>query len=82
MPTYDYACTGCGSFEAYRSMSDRDRPATCPACGQEAPRLVGSAPHPTSMDPLARRLASQRAENIEAAGRYARMRHAAGCRCC
>jgi putative FmdB family regulatory protein len=79
MPTYDYACPACGTFEAFRSIADRDRPAACPRCSNAAGRVVASAPHATSMDPMTRRLIGERTASE---GRYARMRHAASCRCC
>ncbi|WP_324294232.1 zinc ribbon domain-containing protein [Burkholderia cenocepacia] len=39
MPMYEYACPGCGVFDARRMVSERDIPACCPRCGQHAPRV-------------------------------------------
>ena len=38
MPTYDYACAGCGGFDAIRVLAQRDEPALCPDCGAASPR--------------------------------------------
>ena len=74
MPTYDYACTRCGSFAAMRTIAERDRETACPKCGQAAARLVAS-PHVGGVRALHDRETSD--------GRYARMRHAGGsCSCC
>ena len=43
MPTYDYACTDCGGFEAFRSLAQRNDPAVCPDCSAESPRVFVSA---------------------------------------
>lgn len=73
MPTYDYACARCGTFAAMRPIAERDRATNCPRCGEAATRLVAS-PHVGGMQSLHERETSD--------GRYARMRHAAGCGCC
>jgi putative FmdB family regulatory protein len=44
MPTYDYMCADCGSFEAIRRIADRDAPAVCPQCGSQATRVMIYAP--------------------------------------
>lgn len=43
MPTYDYACSGCGHrFEKFESIAD-DGPKPCPRCGKvRARRLLGT----------------------------------------
>jgi len=46
MPTYDYACAGCGGFDAIRSIARRDEPAHCPKCGAASPRVLVAAPQP------------------------------------
>ena len=39
MPLYEYRCPKCEElFEIFRSLSDRDAPASCPACGFESAR--------------------------------------------
>lgn len=42
MPVYDYECSRCGSFAMRRPMAEFRLPATCPRCGEAAPRLVGA----------------------------------------
>ncbi|MEM9282733.1 MAG: zinc ribbon domain-containing protein [Verrucomicrobiota bacterium] len=44
MPTYDYSCEDCGTFEVVRPMSDRDAPCLCPYCDKEAQRKLLAAP--------------------------------------
>lgn len=42
MPTYDYACSGCGHrFERFESIND-DAPKACPECSRKrARRMIG-----------------------------------------
>ncbi|MGC4192809.1 MAG: zinc ribbon domain-containing protein [Thermomicrobiales bacterium] len=41
MPRYDFQCKTCGElFEETRSFATAADPATCPSCGQLAPRLL------------------------------------------
>lgn len=41
MPRYDFQCKTCGeTFEETRSFATATDPASCPACGQPAPRLL------------------------------------------
>jgi len=85
MPTYDYACAGCGGFDAIRSVNTRDEPAACPDCGAAAPRVFVSAPRLALMDG-GRRSAlatNERARHEPKSSReYARLKHPAGCGCC
>ncbi|MFT4038989.1 MAG: zinc ribbon domain-containing protein [Thermomicrobiales bacterium] len=40
MPTYDFACPGCGArHEAERTMDEASAPSVCPVCGAEAVRV-------------------------------------------
>ena len=85
MPTYDYSCTRCGSFEALRSVSMRNQAAACPSCGGVAPRLVVSAPALALMEEGTRRAieVNDRARHEpKNSGNYARLKHPAGCGCC
>ena len=50
MPTYDYACNGCGGFDALRSLAQRNEPADCPACGGASPRVFATAPRLALME--------------------------------
>jgi len=85
MPTYDYACGGCGGFDAFRSMSQRDEPAACPACGAASPRVFAAAPRLALLDGDTRTAmdTNERARHEPKSSRdYARLRHPAGCGCC
>jgi putative FmdB family regulatory protein len=85
MPTYDYACGGCGGFDAFRSMSQRDEPAACPACGAASPRVFASAPRLALLDGSTRSAfdTNERARHEPKSSKeYARLRHPAGCGCC
>lgn len=89
MPTYDYHCAGCGDFDALRSLSLRNEPAACPACGGASPRVFTSAPRLACVSSELRvaRDTNERAQHAprssrEAAESYGRLRHPAGCGCC
>ena len=60
MPLYDYACSDCGSFREWQSMSAAAIPADCPACGDPAPRAI-TAHFIANMSPH-NRIAHQRNE--------------------
>ena len=60
MPLYDYRCSDCGEFRAWRSMREAALPAACPACQQAARRAV-AAPSLALMNPH-NRIAHQRNE--------------------
>jgi len=89
MPTYDYACLGCGGFDAFRTMGARNEPAACPSCGGAAPRVFASAPNlalmgacmRTAMATNERARHEPRRSDAEA-GQYGRLRHPSGCSCC
>lgn len=84
MPTYDYACAGCGAFEALRPMAERDRAAPCPGCGGLAARVLGGAARAAVTDGTvaARHRLIGRHERALADGAYRRMRHPMACSCC
>jgi putative FmdB family regulatory protein len=85
MPTYDYACPDCGGFEAFRSLNDRNEPATCPDCTTPSPRVFATAPRLALMDSGTRHAmaTNERAQHEpKTSGEYARLRHPAGCGCC
>jgi putative FmdB family regulatory protein len=85
MPTYDYACPGCGGFDAFRAMSQRDEPAACPGCGTASPRVFASAPRLALMEGTTRSAieVNERARHEpKRSGDYQRLRHPAGCGCC
>lgn len=41
MPTYEYKCSRCGSFEMWQSMKDEPLK-NCPKCGSPAERLISA----------------------------------------
>ena len=85
MPTYDYDCPQCGSFDALRSVSMRNQAAACPACGGPAARILSVAPSLALMEDGARRAmdTNERARHEpKRSGDYARLKHPAGCGCC
>jgi len=84
MPTYDYECADCGSFSAFRRMSEYRDPQPCPACGTASPRVLGAAPMVSGM-PEARRSAmavNERSAHAPAGSAEYKARHGAGCGCC
>lgn len=42
MPVYVYTCGGCGEFQAFRSIEERNAPASCPHCEEPARRIISS----------------------------------------
>jgi putative FmdB family regulatory protein len=85
MPTYDYSCAACGSFDAIRPMSRRDEPADCPVCGGMSQRVFASAPSLALLDSGTRNAldTNERARHEPTSSRdYSRLRHKAGCGCC
>lgn len=85
MPTYDYACTGCGGFDAFRTLAARDEPAACPDCGAASPRVIAAAPRLALMASGTRSAmeTNERARHEPKSSRdYARLKHPAGCGCC
>jgi len=85
MPTYDYACQGCGGFDAFRSMAQRDEPVACPDCGGVSPRVFVSAPRLALLASGTRSAmnTNERARHEpKKSGEYTRLRHPAGCGCC
>jgi putative FmdB family regulatory protein len=85
MPTYDYACGGCGGFDAIRSISMRDEPAACPQCGAASARVFAQAPQLALLDGGTRKAldTNERARHEPRSSReHARLKHPAGCGCC
>ena len=80
MPTYEYLCDDCGTFEAIRPMSRSSESVDCPACGAPAPRCIASAPACPSLSP---ELRTAHATNERSRHEPTRRRaHAPGCGCC
>jgi putative FmdB family regulatory protein len=85
MPTYDYACAGCGGFDAIRALARRDEPARCPDCGRASPRVFVTAPRLALMESGTRSAmaTNERARHEPRSSRDdARLKHPAGCGCC
>jgi len=60
MPLYDYHCPECGTFRAWRAMSEARQPVPCPDCERPGGRAV-AAPSLALMASN-RRIAHQRNE--------------------
>ena len=89
MPTYDYACSACGGFDAIRSLADRNEPCACPECGSAAPRVFAHAPRLACTTPEQRRAfdTNERAQHAprssrDGGGSYGRLGHPSSCGCC
>lgn len=89
MPTYDYVCDDCGSFEALRSLAVRNEACACPACGAPSHRAILNAPRLAAMSGAGRMAmeTNERASHAprsskDLAGGYGRLRHPSGCGCC
>ncbi len=85
MPTYDYDCSACGGFDAFRTLSQRNDPAACPDCGAASPRVFASAPRLALMENGTRRAieTNERAQHEpKRSSDYTRLRHPSGCGCC
>jgi len=89
MPTYDYACPACGGFDAFRSLAQRNDPATCPDCGSASPRVIVSAPRLACLSTETRqamdindRARHEPRMSSQHDGSSGRLRHPAGCGCC
>jgi putative FmdB family regulatory protein len=76
MPLYEYQCEDCGPFEAFRAIAQASAPLACPSCSSPASRSW-SAPRVRGMS----------SNNLKAAERNEKSRHAphvcksGGCGC-
>jgi putative FmdB family regulatory protein len=88
MPTYDYACKNCGTFDALRQMSKRDEAVECPECGALSARVFAFGANLSCVDRDTRRAieGNERAANAPVSSKdynpYARLKHPSGCGCC
>ena len=86
MPTYDYACTHCGGFDAIRSQAQRAQPMACPNCGAASLRVLVAAPRLALLDGGTRTAlaTNERARHEPRSSRddAGRLKHPAGCGCC
>jgi putative FmdB family regulatory protein len=84
MPMYEYLCDTCGAFAEVRPMAEYDRPAACPGCGIEAPRVILTAPAFSSMSRTQRlaHVTNERAANSPRTLAETKAAHGRGCSCC
>ncbi|MGI4815171.1 MAG: FmdB family zinc ribbon protein [Janthinobacterium lividum] len=80
MPTYEYDCGACGSFDARRAIAERDAAINCPECGAIAARVLLHAPQLTALSGAAR-LAHATNEQASHAPKRSSS-HGSGCGCC
>jgi putative FmdB family regulatory protein len=84
MPVYEYLCNDCGPFTAMRPMAECDLPSGCPACSADAPRVILTAPHCSTV-PAAKRqahAANERSARAPLTLAAFKASHGAGCACC
>ena len=67
MPTYEYACAGCGAFEIWRAHHESGAPLRCPTCGAAATRVFAAPAIRSPADPFrsASRAVRARAERSQ-----------------
>ncbi|MHB1677413.1 MAG: FmdB family zinc ribbon protein [Sulfuriferula sp.] len=82
MPTYDYQCTDCGSFDLMRRIAERDTPAFCPQCGAQAGRIFIAAPGLASVSASVRLAMATNERASHEPKSSASYRHPQGCSCC
>jgi len=85
MPTYDYSCSRCGIFSALRAMKYRDESCSCPSCGQEALRVLVSAPALSLMSARSRFASATNERSSHSpitSDEYTARKHPYGCSCC
>ena len=82
MPTYDYMCADCGSFEAVRRIADRDAPAVCPQCGLQATRVMIYAPFLADMASNVRNAMATNEKASHEPKMSSSYQHPKGCGCC
>lgn len=80
MPFYDYDCPDCGTFSAFRSLTDRNLPASCPQCHAEATRVI-SAPNLSLMSAPRRQAFARNEKSQHEPGVKTRHRCGSGCGC-
>ena len=84
MPVYEYLCNDCGPFTAMRPMAECELPQDCPACQSEAPRVLLTAPHCSTMSGERRRAhaTNERSSNAPKSLAEHKALHPSGCSCC
>lgn len=84
MPVYEYLCNDCGPFTAMRPMAECELPQECPSCQADAPRVLLTAPHCTTMSADRRRAHATNERSAHAPRPLAEYKasHPSGCSCC
>ncbi len=82
MPVYDYNCSHCGGFTAFRPMAQYQQPHPCPGCGVDAEREL-TVPAFAMMDAGRRTAMATNERSSNAPTRFnASSGHGSGCSCC
>jgi putative FmdB family regulatory protein len=84
MPTYEYQCEECGPFTQMRPMAECELPSQCPGCGREAPRVILTAPHCSTLSAPSRLAHATNERSAHAPQTLSSLKgsHGAGCACC
>lgn len=86
MPTYEYACSCCGSFTMLRPIAQRHEPSQCPYCAATGGQLLVSAPALSVLSASQRNAIAGNERSAHApqtVDQYKAARgHPAGCSCC
>jgi putative FmdB family regulatory protein len=84
MPVYEYQCNDCGPFTQLRPMAEYELPSDCPDCGAQAPRVMLTAPHCSTMSTQTRIIhaTNERSANAPHTLSSLKASHGAGCSCC
>lgn len=84
MPVYEYLCQSCGAFTQMRPMAECELPSDCPDCGAQAPRVILTAPHCTTLSTQARLAFATNERSAHAPRTLSAMKrtHGPGCACC
>ncbi len=80
MPLYEYDCPGWGTFQLSRPLQERNLPAHCPRCQDEAERLIG-APNLSLMSGASRTAFARNEKSQHEPGIKTRHRCGSGCGC-
>lgn len=84
MPIYEYLCNECGPFTDMRPMAECDEPNICPECGDEAPRVLLTAPRFScvSSETRAAHAINERSAHAPKSIAEFKAAHSKGCACC
>ncbi len=82
MPTYDYECLYCGSFEVVRAIDERNLPVECDTCGAACHRVMVAAPRLATMSTDQRIAFSTNERASHEPKHSSNYGHPSGCSCC